>query len=87
LARAEIDIEAKTIVWMIGHRRYDATFTKFASANQLNYVVISAGCDLESSLVGFCGLDDNPINGLTCVLSVEKLHSAKLVEFNTSVQV
>jgi hypothetical protein len=35
----------------------------------------------------FGGLDDNPIKGLTCVLSVERVHSAKLVEFNTSVQV
>jgi hypothetical protein len=41
----------------------------------------------ERSLVGFGGLDDNPIKELTCVLSVEQLHSVKLIEFNTSVQV
>jgi hypothetical protein len=42
---------------------------------------------VESSLVGFGGLDDNPIKGLTCVLSVEQVMSAKLVEFSTSVQI
>jgi hypothetical protein len=42
---------------------------------------------LESSLVGFCGLDDNPIKGLTGVLSVEQVLSAKLLGFNLSEQV
>jgi hypothetical protein len=41
----------------------------------------------ESSLVGFCGLDDNPIKGLTSVLSVEQVLNAKLTGFNTSEQV
>jgi hypothetical protein len=41
----------------------------------------------ESSLVGFGGLDNNPIKGLTCVLSVKQVLRAKLVEFNTSIQV
>jgi hypothetical protein len=41
----------------------------------------------ESSLVGFGGLDDNPIKGLTSVLSVEQVLNAKLTEFNTSEQV
>jgi hypothetical protein len=39
-----------------------------------------------SSLVGFGGLDDNPIKGLTGVLSVEHVPNVKLVKFNTSVQ-
>jgi hypothetical protein len=38
----------------------------------------------ESSLVGFGGLDDNPIKGLTSVLSVEQVLNAKLTGFNTS---
>jgi hypothetical protein len=42
--------------------------------------------EIEGSLVGFGGLDDNPIKGLTDVLSVEHVLSAKLVKFNTSVQ-
>jgi hypothetical protein len=41
----------------------------------------------ESSLVGFGGLDDNPIKGLTGVLSVEQVLNAKLIGFNTSEQV
>ena len=40
--------------------------------------------EIESSPVGFGGLDDNPIKGLTCVLSVGQV--LKLVKFNTSVQ-
>jgi hypothetical protein len=41
-----------------------------------------------SSLVGFGGLDDNPIKGLiTSVLSVEHVLNAKLTGFNTSEQV
>ena len=35
----------------------------------------------ESSLVGFGGLDDNPIKGLTSVLSVEQVLNAKLTGF------
>jgi hypothetical protein len=41
----------------------------------------------ESSLLGFGGLDDNPIKGLTSVLSVEQVLNAKLIGFNTSEQV
>jgi hypothetical protein len=41
----------------------------------------------ESSLVGFGGLDDNPIKELTSVLSVEQVLNAKLTGFNTSEQV
>jgi hypothetical protein len=40
----------------------------------------------ESSLVGFVGLDDNPIKELIGVLSVEQMLSVKLVKFNTSIQ-
>jgi hypothetical protein len=43
--------------------------------------------EIESSLVGFGGLDDNPIKGMTCVLSVGHVLSAKPVEFNTRDQV
>jgi hypothetical protein len=42
---------------------------------------------VESSLVGFGGLDDNPIKRLTSVLSVEQVLNAKLTGFNTSEQV
>ena len=45
------------------------------------------GDPFESSLVGFGGLDDNPIKGLTSVLSVEQVLNAKLTGFNTSEQV
>jgi hypothetical protein len=38
----------------------------------------------ESSRVGFGGLDDNPIKGLTSVLSVEQVLNAKQTGFNTS---
>jgi hypothetical protein len=41
----------------------------------------------ESSLVGFGVLDDNPIKGLTSVLSVEQVLYVKLMWFNTSEQV
>ena len=41
----------------------------------------------ESSLLGYGGLDDNPIKGLTSVLSVEQVLNAKLTGFNTSEQV
>jgi hypothetical protein len=41
----------------------------------------------ESSLVGFGGLDDNPIKGLIGVLSVEQVLNAKLTWFNISKQV
>ena len=42
--------------------------------------------EIESSLVGFGVLDDNPIKGLTSVLSVEQVLNAKLIRFNTSKQ-
>ena len=42
--------------------------------------------EIESSLVGFGGLDDNPIKVLTSALSVGQVLSVKLVNFNTSVQ-
>jgi hypothetical protein len=35
--------------------------------------------EIESSLVVFGGLDDNPIKGLTGVLSVEQVLNAKLI--------
>jgi hypothetical protein len=38
----------------------------------------------ESSRVSFGGLDDNPIKGLTSVLSVEQVLNAKQTGFNTS---
>jgi hypothetical protein len=41
----------------------------------------------ESSLVSFGGLDDNPIKGLTGVLSVEHVLSAKITGFNGTKQV
>jgi hypothetical protein len=47
----------------------------------------SEGRPTESSLVGFCGLADNPTEGLTGVLSVEQVLNAKLIGFNTSEQV
>jgi hypothetical protein len=37
--------------------------------------------------MGFGGLDVNPIKGLSGVLSVEQVLSAKLIGFNTSEQV
>jgi hypothetical protein len=43
--------------------------------------------EIESSIVGFGGLDDNPIKGLTSVLSVEHVLNSKLTGFNTSEQV
>ena len=42
---------------------------------------------IESSLVVFGDLDDNPVKGLKGVLSVGQVLSVKLVKFNTSVQV
>jgi hypothetical protein len=39
----------------------------------------------ESYLMGFSGLDDNPIKGLKGVLNVGHVLSVKLVRFNTSV--
>jgi hypothetical protein len=42
--------------------------------------------EIENSLVGFGGLDDNPIKGLTSVLSVEQVLNAKLTGFNMSEQ-
>jgi hypothetical protein len=40
----------------------------------------------ESSLVDFGGLDDNPIKGLTSMLSVEQMLNARLIGFNASEQ-
>jgi hypothetical protein len=40
--------------------------------------------EIESSLVGFGVWDDNPIKGLTSVLSVEQVLNAKLTGFNSS---
>jgi hypothetical protein len=48
---------------------------------------VNSAAVAESSLVGFGGLDDNPIKGLTSVLSVEQVFNAKLTGFNTSEQV
>jgi hypothetical protein len=41
--------------------------------------------EIESSLVGFSGLDDNPIKGLIGVLSVGHVLNVKLVKFTTRV--
>jgi hypothetical protein len=51
------------------------------------YQVRTGRCLPESSLVGFGGLDDNPIKGLTSVLSVEQVLNAKQTGNNTSDQV
>jgi hypothetical protein len=39
---------------------------------------VRSGWPVESSLMGFGGLDDNPIKGLTGVLSVEQVLDANL---------
>jgi hypothetical protein len=54
-------------------------------ARERPYKIIQG--EIESSLVGFGGLDDNPIKGLTSVLSVEQVLNAKQTGFNTSDQV
>jgi hypothetical protein len=64
----------------LGSRLYDASLVRGAA-------VRGAPGAPESSLVGFGGLDDNPIKGLTSVLSVEQVLNAKLTGFNTSEQV
>ena len=46
LATAEINIDEQLIVWMTGFKRYVATFTEFAAANNLDYALISQGVDL-----------------------------------------
>jgi hypothetical protein len=43
--------------------------------------------EIESALVFFGVLDDNPIKGLTSVLSIEQVLYVKLIWFNTSEQV
>jgi transposase InsO family protein len=53
----------------------------------LHRILKKTSYELESSLLGFGGLDDNPIKGLTSVLSVEQVLNAKLTGFNTSKQV
>jgi hypothetical protein len=57
------------------------------SLESRKHVVAEYGSDIfESSLMGFDGLDNYPIKGLTCVLSVGQVLSIKLVKFNSSVQ-
>jgi hypothetical protein len=46
LATAEIDIDEQSLTWMTGFKRYTATFAEFATANRLNYDMISARIDL-----------------------------------------
>jgi hypothetical protein len=46
LTTAEINIQDQLIVWMIGFKRYVATFAEFATANSLDYDMISQGVDL-----------------------------------------
>jgi hypothetical protein len=48
LATVEIDIEVQLIVWMTKFKRYEATFAEFATANSLDYDVISTGMDLHT---------------------------------------
>jgi hypothetical protein len=48
LATAEIDVEDKLFIWMIGFKRYVATFAEFATANYLNYDENSAGNDIST---------------------------------------
>ena len=46
LATSEIDIEEESITWITGFKRYSASFADFATANSLDYGIISAGLDL-----------------------------------------
>jgi hypothetical protein len=46
LATAEIDIDEQSITWMTDFKRYSATFAEFATANSLDYDIISAGINL-----------------------------------------
>jgi hypothetical protein len=46
LATAEIDIDEQSTTWMTGFKRYSATFAEFATANSLDFDIISAGIDL-----------------------------------------
>jgi hypothetical protein len=46
LVTSEIDIEEESIAWMTGFKRYSASFADFATANSLDYGIISAGLDL-----------------------------------------
>jgi hypothetical protein len=46
LAIAEINIQDQLIVWMTGFKRHVATFAGFATANILDYDMISQGVDL-----------------------------------------
>lgn len=48
LATAEIDVEDKLFIWMIGFKRYVASFAEFATANYLNYDENSAGNDIST---------------------------------------
>jgi hypothetical protein len=46
LATVEIDIDEQSITWMTGFKRYSATIAEFATTNNLDYDIISAGIDL-----------------------------------------
>jgi hypothetical protein len=46
LATAEINIQDQLIVWMTGFKCYVAIFAEFATANCLDYDMISQGVDL-----------------------------------------
>jgi hypothetical protein len=46
LATTEIDIDEQSITWMTGFKRYSASFAEFATANSLDYDIISARIDL-----------------------------------------
>jgi hypothetical protein len=62
-------------------------FIDYSSPVQKADNEVESRCTTESSLVGFGVLDDNPIKGLTSVLSVEQVLYVKLMWFNTSEQV
>jgi hypothetical protein len=46
LATTEIDIDEQSITWMTGFKRYSAAFAEFATANSLDYDIVSARIDL-----------------------------------------
>ena len=45
-ATAKVNMEARTIEWITGKRKYEATFEEFATANKLHFQLISNGIDL-----------------------------------------
>jgi hypothetical protein len=55
--------------------------------NLLTLLVLNFDSHKWKLSCGFWCLDDNPIKGLTSVLSVEHVLNAKLTGFNTSEQV